>query len=306
MDYKTLFDKINNQIKYVDKLSKQINILNIIGFEKYKNQTDEEVVRYDSNKLFDDFSFKISKIIFFLKKYLTLFNEIVSKDELLKQNNISICPDKRYEELTFYFDAFIASVSVVFESEQKQILSKYLNAKAIEKIYPSRNQFGIWWQIYMLRNRILHTTETRYDRNTNKCSRYMEFSSKILMVQIKDNEISLLSTLIDIYKDENIKKAIDISIKNRDYNPFDLLFPHKSAKGKGKSEPTVLYISNDIYFDYIISGTKLIDEVLKILELINQEFLIEFSNYYSDKEKLYEIKTCYGNFDDTYTINDVF
>lgn len=306
MDYKTLFDKINNQIKYVDKLSKQINILNIIGFEKYKNQTDEEVVRYDSNKLFDDFSFKISKIIFFLKKYLTLFNEIVSKDELLKQNNISICPDKRYEELTFYFDAFIASVSVVFESEQKQILSKYLNAKAIEKIYPSRNQFGIWWQIYMLRNRILHTTETRYDRNTNKCSRYMEFSSKILMVQIKDNEISLLSTLIDIYKDVNIKKAIDISIKNRDYNPFDLLFPHKSAKGKGKSEPTVLYISNDIYFDYVISGTKLIDEVLKILELINQEFLIEFSNYYSDKEKLYEIKTCYGNFDDTYTINDVF
>lgn len=235
-----------------------------------------------------------------------MFNEIVSKDELLKQNNISICPDKRYEELTFYFDAFIASVSVVFESEQKQILSKYLNAKAIEKIYPSRNQFGVWWQIYMLRNRILHTTETRYDGNTDKCSRYMEFSSKILMVQIKDNEISLLSTLIDIYKDVNIKKAIDISIKNRDYNPFDILFPHKSAKGKGKSEPTVLYISNDIYFDYVISGTKLIDEVLKILELINQEFLKEFSNYYSDKDELYEIKTCYGNFDDTYTINDVF
>lgn len=306
MDYKTLFDKINNQIKYVDKLSKQINILNIIGFEKYKNQTDEEVVRYDSNKLFDDFSFKISKIIFFLKKYLTLFNEIVSKDELLKQNNISICPDKRYEELTFYFDAFIASVSVVFESEQKQILSKYLNAKAIEKIYPSRNQFGIWWQIYMLRNRILHTTETRYDGNTNKCSRYMEFSSKILMVQIKDKKISLLSTLIDIYKDINIEKAIDISINNRDYNPFDLLFPHKSAKGKGKSEPMVLYISNDIYFDYVISGTKLIDEVLKIIELINQEFLTEFSKYYSDKDELYKIKTCYGKMDDAYTINDVF
>ena len=80
------------------------------------------------------------------------------------------------------------------------------------------------------------------------------------MVQIKDNKISLLSTLIDIYKDVNIKKAIDISIKNHDYNPFDLLFPYKSAKGKGKSEPMVLYISNDIYFDYVISGTKLIDE----------------------------------------------
>ena len=125
MDYISLLDNINNQIKYADKLSKQINILNIIAFEKYKNQIGEEVVRYDSNKLFDDFSFKINKMIFFLKKYLTMLNEIISKDELLKQNNILICPDKRYEELTFYFDAFIASVSVVFESEQKQILSKY-------------------------------------------------------------------------------------------------------------------------------------------------------------------------------------
>ena len=149
-------------------------------------------------------------------------------------------------------------------------------------------------------------TLTRYDGNTNKCSRYMEFSSKILMVQIKDNKISLLSTLIDIYKDINIEKAIDISINNRDYNHFDLLFPHKSAKGKGKSEPMVLYISNDIYFDYVISGTKLIDEVLKIIELINQEFLTEFSKYYSDKDELYMIKTRYGKMDDAYTINNVF
>lgn len=306
MDYISLLNKINNQIKYADKLSKQINILNVISFEKYKNQIGEEVVRYDSNKLFDDFSFKINKIIFFLKKYLTTFNEIISKDEVLKQNNISISPDKRYEELTFYFDAFIASVSVVFESEQKQILSKYLNTKAIEKIYPSRNEFGIWWQIYMLRNRILHTTETRYDGSADKCSMYMEFSSKILMVQIKDNKISLVSTLIDIYKDVNIKKAIDISIKNRDYNLFDLLFPHKSAKGKGKSKPMVLYISNDIYFDYVISATNLIDEVLKIIELINQEFLTEFSKYYSIKDEMYKIKTCYDKIDNIYTISDVF
>lgn len=65
MDYISLLDNINNQIKYADKLSKQINILNIIAFEKYKNQIGEEVVRYDSNKLFDDFSFKINKMIFF-------------------------------------------------------------------------------------------------------------------------------------------------------------------------------------------------------------------------------------------------
>ena len=55
----------------------------------------------------------------------------------------------------------------------------------------------------MLRNRILHTTETRYDGNTNKCSRYMEFSSKILMVQIKDNKIQILLQL---------KKSINIII----------------------------------------------------------------------------------------------
>lgn len=58
-------------------------------------------------------------------------------------NYLQIFHYKGYEELAFYFDAFIASVSVIFEVEQKKILSKYLNSKAIAKIYSSRNRFGI-------------------------------------------------------------------------------------------------------------------------------------------------------------------
>ena len=42
------------------------------------------------------------------------------------------------------------------------------------------------------------------------------------------------------------------------------------------------------------------------MELINQEFLTEFSNCYSDKDELYKAKTCYVNLDDIYTIRDVF
>lgn len=305
MNLEELLDKIKFQIDYVDKVDKQINILKIIKFKKYEQQTEEEVVTYDANELFDDFSFKINQATFFLKRYLEIFDEILLSTELFKQNNISICPDVRYEQMVYYFDAFISSISSIVEAEQKAILLKYLNSKNIEKIYPNRNKFGLWWQIYMLRNRILHTTEERFDGNKEICSRYIEFSPKLRIVAIKENKISFLSTLLDIYKDENVKKEIEKSIKNHD-NPFDNLFNYKSAKGKGKKNPRVLYIDNDIYFDYVISGCKLIDEVLDLFNLINQVFLEEFSKYYNDKNEICKIKTSMNSSDDLYEISDVF
>lgn len=305
MEYDELLDKIIFQTKYVDKINKQVNILKIIKFEKHRLQNEEEIVTYDANELFDDFSFKINQATFFLKRYLEIFDEILLSTELFKQNNIFICPDVRYEQMVYYFDAFISSISSIVEAEQKDILLKYLNSKNIEKIYPNRNKFGLWWQIYMLRNRILHTTEERFDGNKEICSRYIEFSPKLRRVAIKENKISFLSTLLDIYKNENVKKEIEKSIENHD-NPFDNLFNYKSATGKGKKNPRVLYIGNDIYFDYAISGCKLIDEVLDFFNSINHIFLESFSKYYSDNSEIYKIKTSMNPPDDLYEISDVF
>lgn len=305
MEYNELLDKIIFQIKYVDKVNKQINILKIIKFRKYCLQTEEEIVTYDVNKLFDDFSFKIIQASFFLKKYLEKFNGILLSTKSFKQENISICLDIRYEQMVFYFDAFISFISNIFEAKQKDILQKYLKTKNIEQIYPNRNKFGLWWQIYILRNRILHTTEERFDGNKEMCSRYIEFSPKIRIAGTKEKKITFMSTLLDIYKDEKMKREIEKSIINHD-NPFDNLFKYKSAKGKGKNNPRVLYIGNDIYFDYATSGVKLIDEVLNFLSLINHEFLIEFSKYYKDKQEISKIKTSMNIDDDLYTVSDVF
>lgn len=101
----------------------------------------------------------------------------------------------------------------------------------------------------MLRNRILHFTGKRYSYDNKYCSCYQDFSSQIKIIRIDEKgNINIPSTLLDIYKDENIKRAIDIAIKNKRLNPFELLFPNKSAKGYSKKKPFILHISNDIFF----------------------------------------------------------
>lgn len=126
------------------------------------------------------------------------------------------------------------------------------------------------------------------------------------MIIIENNEIKMKSTLIDIYKNLNIKKAIDIAINNREKNVFDLLFPNTSAKGSCKKKPNILYISNDIYFDYAFSGIKLIDEILEVLDKVNHEFVKKFAADYSDINELLNSKTSLGAEEDAYSIKDVF
>ena len=83
----------------------------------------------------------------------------------------------------------------------------------------------------MLRNRIVHFTNARYDNTTKKCIRYYGFSSKIQSININNlNELHVNSTLIDINKCEQARDAVRIAINSRDINPFDLLFSNKSAK----------------------------------------------------------------------------
>lgn len=69
----------------------------------------------------------------------------------------------------------------------------------------------------MLRNRILHFTGKRYSYDNKYCSCYQDFSSQIKIIRIDEKgNINIPSTLLDIYKDENIKRAIDIAIKTND------------------------------------------------------------------------------------------
>ena len=102
--------------------------------------------------------------------------------------------------MTYYFDSFIAAFSTMIEPEQKEILEKYFDKVQIKNIYPSRNEIGLYWQINILRNRVLHFTGRRYDYSDSSCCCYENFSSEIKMIRIDSKgNINIPSTLIDIY-----------------------------------------------------------------------------------------------------------
>lgn len=161
----------------------------------------------------------------------------------------------------------------------------------------------------MLRNRILHFTGKRYSYGNKNCSCYQDFSSQIKMIRIDEKgNISISSTLLDIYKDENIKRAIDIAIKNNQLNPFELLFPNKSAKGYSKKNPFILNISNDIFFDYSTSSIILLNEIENMFDKINNLFLEKLKEYYDGQDILKKSKTSISinGIEETYSVEDVF
>lgn len=306
--YDDLIETIESQRQKNERLWKQTHIMFIPSFHKHMNDDGKEkLVIYGIDEVWKDFMYKENKILFFLDKYLESFDKGLRKYcKNFEGDDISFPPIDLFDEMVYYFDSIIGAVSVIIEAEQKDALINFLDNVRINKFYPTRQKFGFWWQIYMLRNRILHNTEARYDNTKGYCSRYIDFSSKILMIRKKNSIFEINSTLIDINKDINVKKAIEMAISDRSKNPFDLLFPNKSAKGIGKKNPNILYISNDIFFDYTTSGVQLIDDIQDLLDKINHEFIRKFSEDYDDINKLLDSKTSLNTEKEAYSIKDVF
>lgn len=308
MKYEELIEKIKIQRQKNEMLWKQTHIMFIPASHKFINDDGKEkLVKYGINEVWKDFMFKENKTLFFIDKYLETFdNALKNYCKKFEGDDISFPPIDLFDEMAYYFDSIIGAVWVIVEAEQKDILTKHLDSIKINKFYPTRKKFGLWWQIYMLRNRILHNTETRYGDSKNYCSRYHDFSSKISIIRKKDEIFEINSTLIDINKDINIKNVIEISISDRSINPFDLLFPNKSAKGKGKKNPNVLYISDDIYFDYANSGVQLINDIQDLLDKINHAFMTKFSEDYKDIEELLNSRTFLTTEEEAYSVKSVF
>lgn len=308
MKYDELIETIESQKQMNELLWKQTHIMFIPSFHKFANDDGKEkLVKYGINEVWNEFMFRENKILFFIDKYLETFSSALKNYSIkFEGDNISFPPIALFDEMVYYFDSVISAVSVIVEAEQKDVLAKYLDGIKIHEFYPTRQKFGLWWQIYMLRNRILHNTLARYDNSKDYCSRYIDFSSKILMIRKKDGIFEINSTLIDINKNANIEKTINFAINNRDINPFDLLFPNKSAKGQGKKNPNVLYISNDIYFDYATSGVKLINDIHDLLNKINYEFIRKFAEDYDNIEELLKSKTFLMSEEEAYSVESVF
>lgn len=309
-DFIVEFNKLSNTNL---SLWKQTHIMFIPKLNKLIRETPigyETRVKYDINDVWDKFVYLENKILFFIDKYLyTFIKGINVYKEIMNNCNTTISSNNILDESIYYFDSFITFFSTLIEPEQKHLLNNYLDSNIINNIFPNRNTIGLYWQIYMLRNRIVHFTSARYDNTTKECIRYYDFSSKIQFINIDNlNEIHVNSTLIDINKCEQARKAILIAIKNRNINPFDLLFPNKSAKGYGKKNPFINYISNDIYFDYIDSGIKLIENIHNLLKILNKLFLDSFMPRDTESEKILNSKTSIVFYDKKieYSVYDAF
>lgn len=176
MKYEDLKNKIDAQIEAYDILWKQTHIMFIPSSHKYlKDDGKEKLVQYGINEVYNEFVFKENKILFFIEKYLKSFKNILECGFIpFQKNNVCIPINNLCDEMIYFFDSLIASFAVIIESQQMNILIKYLN-KSVQEFYPSRQQFGLWWQINMLRNRILHYTNARYDDSKETCSMYMDF-----------------------------------------------------------------------------------------------------------------------------------
>ena len=313
MTYNDFILETKKLLEYNTLLWKQTHIMFIPITNKSirENPVGEETrVRYDIDNLWQEFVFKENKILLFINKYLTFFvNGLNIYSDLFYENNISIPSNEVIEESIFYFDAFISSFYTLIEPQQRNVFCDWFGKENINNFYPSRNEVGLFWQIYMLRNRIIHFTSGKYANTSNECIRYQEFSSNVKMLNINnEGKINANCTLIDINKCEQARNAVSIAIKNKQINPFDLLFPYESAKGYGKKKPFISHIGNDIFFDHIDSGVKLIKDIHRVLNNLNNLFLEKFLDGDVNIETTLNSKTeiLFNNEKLSYSLYDVF
>ena len=134
----------------------------------------------------------------------------------------------------------------------------------------------------LLRNRFAHSTPGYYSTDTEYAQRYLAISSKILPISIKNNEIILNTTLINLTKNEYIQNVIQDVIIDKKYgeeeskkNIMELLFATKPS-GKSKNKPYMTYIDNlgnfDLNKDFLELSLQLFEYIDNQLNIIQNEF----------------------------------
>lgn len=259
-------------------------------FEKYRIG-EEYLCTYDIAELWDEYSVKLRKCIYFLTKYYTgMRNEIAIHAEQLNGNdNICISPSRNMEEAIFNFDAFILSACAVIDNEEKDYLAAYLKNTDVKSFYPSRKEIGLYWQLNLLRNRIVHHTGGRYI-NSELCQRYFDFSSHVRTIRIRDGHLYLECTQIDIHTSKTVQEVIKREIENNNRNNiFDELFPERKGKGKGKKNPVIILPNENIYFDHAYGGQWVAGAIQDFIFKIIQAFFVEFCSVIKNKSSIPEL-----------------
>lgn len=253
---------------------------------------------YDLPELLEEYSWKANKCHYFLGKYIDgVLHELAFHEQYIgsspDSDNIFIGKTAVLDEAIYNFDAFVLAASALLEGEGVGYMEAFLRKTPIAKYYPKRKEIGLYWQLNLLRNRIVHHTGGRYD-NGEVCQRFFDFSSRINGIRLKDNHIQLECTQIDVYRSPEVQKEIArILLTGDESNVFDCLFPDKVGKGHGKKNPGMLYPGVVLYFDHASSGVRFVSEIQQFLLNMNEAFFVEFAHKIKNKASIPELCSVY-------------
>lgn len=295
---------VNEYLEKLDKLEErtitlrlQMEMLNALKakYEMEKFEIGKEYLcTYDVGEFWNEYSVKLRKCLYFLEKYYSgMRSEILAHTELLNRNEVFACPGYSMEEAIYNFDAFILAACAVIDNEEKNYLAVYLKKTDIRPFYPDRREIGLFWQLNLLRNRIIHHTGGRYE-NKEVCQRYFDFSSHVRMMKVVDGHFYLECTQIDIHTSETVRRTIMRAIENNDrINIFNELFPERKAKGKNKKAPVMIIPNERIYFDHVYGGQWVAGAVQDFLYKIIQAIFKELCGVIKEKSMIPEMKICF-------------
>lgn len=123
---------------------------------------------YDLPELLEEYRWKANKCHYFLSKYIDgVLQELSFHEQHMESipnsENILMGKTAILDEAVYNFDAFVLAASALMEGEGVGYLEAFLRKTPIAQYYPKRKEIGLYWQLNLLRNRIVHHTGGRFD-----------------------------------------------------------------------------------------------------------------------------------------------
>jgi len=297
------FNEYINALKDLQKMNQHIkrqlcclqSLQWVYTCEKFQVGVEHRAT-YDLPELLEEYSWKVNKCHYFLGKYIDgVLQELAfhknHMESMPNTENIFMGKTASLDEAVYNFDAFVLAASTLLEGASIDYMATYLKKTPIAQYYPKKQEIGLYWQLNLLRNRIIHHTGGRYD-NGEICRRFFDFSSRINGIRLNNNNIQLECTQIDVYRSPEVQREIVRVLSTGDEsNVFDCLFPDKAGKGRGKKNPDMLYPGVVLYFEHASSGVRFISEIQQFILKMNEAFFVEFAHKIKNKTSILELST---------------
>lgn len=273
----------------ISRIIKELEILSVQYTIKQNGIGEEHLAKYDISEALKDYLFVLKGILYRWDNCFELLLQV--KDEIKKISNsfnedMIMCGSSTCDKLSYEFENLIVSFSKLNEEPTiinlTRVMSKENQKKLKDNCFNKEDIDGLYWQLNLLRNRFAHSTPGYYSSNTTVAQRYMAISSRIFNIEVKNTQLYLKTTLINLSKNDYIKTVIKEVIIEKKYGEdeskrsiMDLLFSTKPY-GKNKNKPTMVFINNlgffDLNEDFLILSLQMFEYIINQLNCIKSEF----------------------------------